>query len=192
MAKGKLYVLSGPSGVGKDTVLAALSNIDTDFAICITATTRGMRTGEVEGSPYTFLTRTDFEDRIAAGDFLEFAEVNGGNLYGTPKSWVDQTLASGTDAILKIDVQGGKSIRSLVPDAILVFLAPPSLDELEARLRSRGTETEDAIQVRLEDARTEIAASLGYDYIVVNDKIDAAADRLRCILVAERCRRCTG
>ena len=117
------------------------------------------------------------------------AEVNGGNLYGTPKSWVDQTLASGTDAILKIDVQGGKSIRSLVPDAILVFLAPPSLDELEARLRSRGTETEDAIQVRLEDARTEIAASKGYDYIVVNDNIDAAADRLRCILVAERCRR---
>ena len=189
MAKGKLYVLSGPSGVGKDTVLATLSNIDTDFAICITATTRGMRTGEVEGSPYTFLTRTEFEDRIAAGDFLEFAEVNGGNLYGTPKSWVDQTLASGTDAILKIDVQGGKSIRSLVPDAILVFLAPPSLDELEVRLRSRGTETEDAIQVRLEDARTEIAASMGYDYIVVNDNIDAAADRLRCILVAERCRR---
>jgi len=189
VAKGKLYVLSGPSGVGKDTVLAALSNIDTDFAICITATTRGMRTGEVEGSPYTFLTRTDFEDRIAAGDFLEFAEVNGGNLYGTPKSWVDQTLAAGTDAILKIDVQGGKSIRSLVPNAILVFLAPPSLDELEARLRSRGTETEDAIQVRLEDARTEIAASTGYDYIVVNDDIATAADRLRCILVAERCRR---
>lgn len=189
MANGKLYVLSGPSGVGKDTVLAALSSIDTGFAICITATTRGMRPGEVEGSPYTFLTRTEFKDRITAGDFLEFAEVNGGNLYGTPKSWVDKTLAEGIDAILKIDVQGGKSIRALVPDAVLVFLAPPSLSELETRLRSRGTETEEAIQVRLEDARTEIAASFGYDYIVVNDDIDAAADRLRCILVAERCRR---
>lgn len=189
MAKGKLYVLSGPSGVGKDTVLASLSNIDHGFAICITATTRAMRPGEVEGSPYTFLTRSEFEDRIADGDFLEYAEVNGGNLYGTPKSWVDQTLAAGTDAILKIDVQGGKSIRALVPDAILVFLAPPSLTELENRLRSRGTETEDAVQIRLEDARTEIAASSGYDYIVVNDDIDVAADRLRCILVAERCRR---
>ena len=189
MAKGKLYVLSGPSGVGKDTVLAALASIDTGFAICITATTRGMRPGEVEGSPYTFLARPEFENRIAAGDFLEYAEVNGGNLYGTPKSWVDKTLGVGVDAILKIDVQGGKSIRELVPDAVLVFLAPPSLNELESRLRSRGTETEEAIQIRLEDARTEIAASSGYDYIVVNDEIDAAADRLRCILVAERCRR---
>lgn len=189
MAKGKLYVLSGPSGVGKDTVLASLSKIDSNFAICVTATTRAMRPGEVEGSPYTFLSRTEFERRIALGDFLEYAEVNGGNLYGTPKSWVDQTLAAGTDAILKIDVQGGKSIRELVPDAILVFLAPPSLEELETRLRHRGTETEDAIRVRLDDARNELAAAAGYDYIVVNDAVDAAADRLRCILVAERCRR---
>lgn len=189
MTKGRLYVLSGPSGVGKDTILASLENIDNGFAICVTATTRAMRPGEVEGSPYTFLTRSEFESRIATKDFLEYAEVNGGNLYGTPKSWVDQTLATGTDAILKIDVQGGKSVRELVPDAILVFLAPPSLEELEARLRSRGTETEEAIQIRLDDARTEIAASSGYDYIVVNDEITAAADRLRCILVAERCRR---
>lgn len=189
MTKGRLYVLSGPSGVGKDTVLASLENIDNGFAICVTATTRAMRPGEVEGSPYTFLTRSEFEDRITTGDFLEYAEVNGGNLYGTPKSWVDMTLGAGTDAILKIDVQGGKAIRELVPDAILVFLAPPSLEELEARLRSRGTETEDAIQIRLDDARTEIAASSGYDYIVINDDIAAAADRLRCILVAERCRR---
>ena len=189
MTKGKLYVLSGPSGVGKDTILASLETIDTGFAICVTATTRAMRPGEVEGRPYTFLTRTEFENRIASNDFLEYAEVNGGNLYGTPKSWVDRTLAMGTDAILKIDVQGGKSIRDLVPDAVLIFLAPPSLEELEARLRSRGTETEAAIQIRLNDARTEIAASSDYDYIVVNDEITAAADRLRCILVAERCRR---
>lgn len=189
MTKGRLYVLSGPSGVGKDTVLAALESIDNGFAICVTATTRSMRHGEVEGSPYTFLTREEFEHRIASGDFLEYAEVNGGNLYGTPKSWVDRTLASGTDAILKIDVQGGKSVRKLVPDAILVFLAPPSLEELESRLRSRGTETEAAIQIRLDDARTEIEASSGYDYFVVNDEIATAADRLRCILVAERCRR---
>ncbi len=189
MAKGKLYVLSGPSGVGKDTILAALGEIDRGFATCVTATTRAMRPGEVEGSPYTFLTRTEFEHRIASGDFLEYAEVNGGNLYGTPKSWVDKTRAAGTDAILKIDVQGGKSIRELVPDVILVFLAPPSLNELEVRLRSRGTETEEAIKIRLDDARSEIEASSGYDYIVVNDDITAAADRLRCILVAERCRR---
>jgi guanylate kinase len=189
VAKGKLFVLSGPSGVGKDTVLASLSKIDSGFAICITATTRAMRHGEVEGSPYTFLTRAEFEARIAAGDFLEHAEVNGGNLYGTPKSWVEATRAAGTDAILKIDVQGGKSVRQLVPDVVLVFLAPPSLEALEVRLRHRGTETEEAIQIRLEDARKEIAASAEYDYIVVNDDIDAAADRLRCILIAERCRR---
>jgi guanylate kinase len=188
MKIGRPFVLSGPSGVGKDTVLEHLGRIDSGFAVCVTATTRAMRDGESEGRPYFFLSVTQFEDGIATGAFLEHARVNGGNYYGTPKAWVEQQVEAGVDVILKIDVQGGASVRELMRDAVLVFLAPPSLDELERRLRARGTETEEQVAVRLADARLEIAASAHYDYRVVNDTVESAADQLRCILVAERCR----
>jgi guanylate kinase len=188
MNSARLVVLSGPSGVGKDTVLAQLARLDNGFSVCATATTRPMRDGESEGNPYLFLSVAEFEAGIESGAFLEHARVNGGNYYGTPKAWVESQLAQGIDVILKIDVQGGASIRQLMPDSVLVFLAPPSMDELERRLRARATEAEDQIQIRLDDARMEIAASAHYDYRVVNDSVEVAADRLRCILIAERCR----
>ena len=119
---------------------------------------------------------------------LEYARVNGGNLYGTPKQWVEETRAKGTDVILKIDVQGGITIRTKVPDAVLVFLEPPSLAELERRLRARSTETEDQIKVRLLDARNELAQKVHYDYAVLNDDVTLAADLLRCVILAKRCR----
>lgn len=188
MSTGRLFVLSGPSGVGKDTVLEHLARIDSGFAVCVTATTRAMRDGESEGHPYFFLSVAQFEDGLASGAFLEHARVNGGNYYGTPKAWVEQQVAAGVDVILKIDVQGGASVRQLAPEAVLVFLSPPSMDELERRLRFRGTETEEQIAVRLADAQMEIAASTHYDYRVVNNTVESAADQLRCILMAERCR----
>lgn len=149
-----------------------------------------MRSGESEGNPYTFLSKTDFLQSVASGDFLEYAEVNGGNMYGTPLSWVNATLASGHDAILKIDVQGGQSVVERLPDTLRIFLAPPSLVELERRLRARGTETDTAIMVRLADAKNEIEASKHYDYIVINDDAKAAAVQLMNIMLAERKRYC--
>lgn len=188
MRTGNLFVVSGPSGVGKDTVLAGLLAQLPDVKVCITATTRAMRPGESQGNPYQFISVTEFETLVNNDALLEYARVNGGNLYGTPKQWVEETRAAGTDVILKIDVQGGITIREKVADAVLVFLEPPSLAELERRLRARSTETEDQIKVRLLDARNELAQKVHYDYAVLNEEINQAADLLRCVILAERCR----
>lgn len=186
--RGRLVVFSGPSGVGKDTVLDRVRDAIDGFVVCATATTRAMRPGESDGNPYWFLTIEEFERRIAAGAFLEHARVNGGNWYGTPRDWVDARRDEGLDVILKIDVQGGAAIRERAPEAVLIFLEPPSLEELERRLRSRGTESEDQIRTRLEDARNELSYRDQYDYRVVNDHLAVAADKVRAILIAERCR----
>lgn len=188
MNRGRLFVVSGPSGVGKDTVLARLRGLLPDVKVCVTATTRAMRPGESQGNPYQFLTLEEFLSRIEDGRFLEFARVNGGNLYGTPRDWVEAERDAGNDVILKIDVQGGLTVRSKAADAILVFLEPPSMAELERRLRDRATENESQIQTRLIDARSEMQQRPRYDYAVVNDSVDSAADRLRAIFLAERCR----
>lgn len=188
MKPGRLFVVSGPSGVGKDTVLARLREILDGIAVCVTATTRAMRPGESQGDPYLFLSSEEFRRMVDQDAFLEYARVNGGNFYGTPKDWVDARRAEGLDVILKIDVQGGTTIRTKVPDAILVFLEPPSFAELERRLRARMTENEEQIQTRLLDARSEMQQRPHYDYSVVNDQVDTAADRLRAIFLAERCR----
>jgi guanylate kinase len=181
-------VVSGPSGVGKDTVLAGLLTCQPDVKVCVTATTRAMRPGESQGNPYTFLSVTEFESLVNEDAFLEYARVNGGNLYGTPREWVDEARAAGHDVILKIDVQGGLAVHEKAPDVILVFLEPPSLAELERRLRARSTETEDQIKVRLLDARNELAQKPHYNYAVVNDSLESAVDHLRGIILAERCR----
>ena len=186
--QGKLYVLSGPSGVGKDTVLAALKPHVPDLAICITATTRAMRPTESPGNPYQFLTMTEFEEMVEADAFLEWARVNGGNLYGTPRNWVEERRVAGFDVLLKIDVQGGLAVRAKVPDAVLIFLEPPTFPDLEKRLRARSTETEDAIRIRLLDARSELNQRPHYDYAVVNDTIAHAVEQLQAILLAEKCR----
>jgi guanylate kinase len=186
--QGRLFVLSGPSGVGKDTVLAALRPLCPEVAVCVTATTRTPRLGESQGNPYLFLNVAEFERMIDEEAFLEFARVNGGNLYGTPRAWVAEQRAAGIDVILKIDVQGGVTIRSRVPDAILIFLRPPSFEDLETRLRGRMTESEEAIKTRLIDARSEMQQLPFYDYSIINDDIDHAADRLRAIILAERSR----
>lgn len=183
-------VLSGPSGVGKDTVLDALfakAICPPGLQRCVTATTRQPRENEVDGLHYFFFTREEFEKRIAEGFFLEYA-LYGENFYGTPRHYVERERAEGHDVLLKIEVQGALQVKAAVPDAILIFLAPPSWEELERRLRERATDTPAQRKRRLETARREMEAAPRYDYLVVNDTVEQAAQMLRAIVLAERCR----
>lgn len=179
--------MSGPSGVGKDTVLSAFHTVLPDVRQCVTVTTRTPRPGESDGNPYRFVSVSAFRAMVEADEFLEYAKVNG-NLYGTPRPWVDEQRLLGRDVLLKIDVQGGLTVRTKARDAVLVFLMPPSVAELERRLRARSTETEDQINLRLLDARSELQQMPNYDYVVVNDDVNRAADEVRAIVLAERCR----
>jgi len=190
-ARGSLIVVSGPSGVGKDAVLAPLFSAETcppRLRRCITATTRAPRPGEIDGVDYFFLARDEFERRIGEHFFLEHASY-AGRFYGTPRWWVEAEVAGGNDVLLKIDVQGALQVRSLAPAAVLVFIAPPSEEELERRLRGRdsGADPGDLMR-RLAIAREELALARRYDYLVVNDRIERAVGDLRAIVIAERCR----
>lgn len=182
-----LIVLSGPSGVGKDTLLQRLGEVCPRIERCVTYTTRAPRPGEVPGVDYNFVTIEEFKRMIEAGDFLEHAQVHL-DLYGTPLRSVIEIREDGNDAILKIDVQGGLTVRQKVPDAIMIFVAPPSVEELERRLRARYTDSEEAMIKRLKDARKEIEQIPMYDYLVINDEVESAVDKLRCIVTAERSR----
>ena len=189
--RGRLIVLSGPSGVGKDAVLAPLFAADAcppRLRRCVTATTREPRPGEIEGVDYFFLAREEFERRIGEGFFLEHA-CYAGRYYGTPRWWVDAECDRDNDVLLKIDVQGARQVRAAAPDAVLVFIAPPSLEELERRLRGRdgGADPADLAR-RLTIARDELALAPDYDYLVVNDSIGRAVEDLRAIVLAERLR----
>jgi guanylate kinase len=184
---GLLVVFSGPSGAGKDTILDELAKTYPGFRRCVTTTTRARRDYEVDGEDYTFTSVQEFKDRIAAGGFLEWAEVYG-NYYGTPRQWVEERLGEGVDVILKIDVQGGANVRKQMPGAVLVFVTPPSMEELERRLRGRNSESEPEITQRLANAKRELDQIPNYDYVVENDTVARAADELRSILVAEHCR----
>ncbi len=164
--RGRLVVVSGPSGVGKGTVLKYVLDRD-DFVYSVSATTRNPREGEVDGVNYFFLTKDKFESMIEGGEFIEYACYNG-NYYGTPKFFVEDMLSKGKNVILEIEVQGAVQVKKIVPDATFVFIAPESREILEARLRGRGTETEDVIAGRLAIAEKEIRACLMYDYIVIN------------------------
>lgn len=187
--RGGLFVVSGPSGVGKDAVLERLfARPDVGgVARSVSATTRAPRQGETDGVDYHFLTRAQFEAGAGGGTFLEHAEY-GGNLYGTPREGVEAQRARGHDVILKIEVKGADLVRRLAPDAVLVFLAPPSLDVLEARLRKRGTDDEASVRRRLAIAQDELACASRYDYIITNDTLDEAVDALRAVIVAHRFR----
>lgn len=184
---GLLVVFSGPSGVGKDTVLEELAKVYPSFRRCVTTTTRQPRDYEVDGEDYTFISVEQFKSQIEQGAFLEWAEVHG-NLYGTPRQWVQDRISQGLDVILKIDVQGGAEVKRQMPTALLVFIAPPSVEELERRLRGRNSESEDNISKRLANAMRELDQIPSYDYVVENDTVAGAADELRAILVAEHCK----
>lgn len=186
-----LVVVSGPSGVGKDTIIAALRRLrrDPDYHYVVTCTTRAPRPGEVDGISYHFLTRDRFLALRDAGAFLEWAEVHG-NWYATPRAEVRRALAAGRDVILKIDVQGAAAVKSTVPDALLVFVVPPSLEALFRRLRARATETAEELEVRQRNAAVELARAGDYDHVVVNDdgKVARTARRIDEIIRAERAR----
>ena len=173
--KGTLVLFSGPSGVGKDTVLEVVLNKNKDLQKSISLTTREIRENEIDGKDYYFISQDAFENMIKNNEVLEFAQY-GKNFYGTPKAPIDKWLDEGKTIILKIEVQGAKKIKELYPDAVGIFIMPPSMDELEKRLRFRGTESEDDIQRRLDIAKNEIEKSVDYDYLVVNNEIDSASD----------------
>ncbi len=181
--EGLLILFSGPSGVGKDTVLEVVLNKNKDLQKSISLTTRDIRENETDGKDYYFISSEDFEKMIDEGQVLEYAQY-GSNLYGTPKAPVDKWLSEGKTVVLKIEVQGAENIKKLYPDSVGIFLLPPSMEVLENRLRSRGTEDEDDIKKRLEIAHNEIKKSKLYDYFVINEDIDCASDDVLSIIKA--------
>ena len=183
--KGILIILSGPSGSGKDTVLKALKEVDSDVKVSVSMTTRNPRPGDVDGVDYYFVTREYFEKKIAENKMLVYAEY-AGNYYGTPADPVDEMLRQGKAVFLEIEVQGAEKIRSRYDSVISIFLMPPSMRVLEDRLRGRGTEDEETIQHRLFIAREEIRRAPEYDYVVVNDTIENAVEGIETIIKAER------
>lgn len=186
--RGVLLVLSGPSGTGKGTVCKAVrDSLGDNLAYSISATTRKPRTGEEHGREYFFFSKEEFEALRDQNGFLEWAQVYD-NYYGTPRAFVEEVLASGRDCILEIDPQGALQVRKATSEAVLVFIAPPSLEELRARLTGRGTEAPEEVEKRLSCAEAELAYSNQYDYLIVNDEVEKAAEKMKAILMAERCR----
>ena len=187
MKRGTLLVISGSSGVGKSTVIAQVMKERPDLYFSVSFTTRQPREGEVHGVNYFFVTREDFEARIARGEFLEYAEYVG-NYYGTSMEVIREKLEKGVDVLLDIEVQGAAKVREKQPDAVTLFLIPPSFEELSRRLRARGTDSEEKIAQRLETARREAKEIVHYDYVVVNDTVPHAAQEVLAILTAAGCR----
>src|SRR5258708_4869593 len=188
-AHGLLFVLSAPSGTGKDTVINALAKRGINFHVVASVTTRAPRSGESEGNPYHFLSKEAFEEMIAQGELLEYANVHG-NWYGQPIQSIRDNLRKRKDVLLKIDVQGAATVREKLQGAIFIFLVPGSIEELVQRLTSRQTESEEERNRRLDDARKELAQQEKYDYVVVNRQghLQEAVDQLQAIMIAEHCR----
>ncbi len=186
--KGLLLVISGPAGVGKGTIDLSLISRNSDIRMSVSATTRQPRPGEIDGVHYFFKTEEEFQKMIESGAFLEYMRVFNTHYYGTPKSFVEQELAEGRSVILEIDVQGAMRVKAAYPDAVLIFIAPPSMSELKSRLIHRGTESSEAIDRRFETAYQEMKYIDRYDYVVVNDILDLAIARTEDIIVAERCK----
>ena len=185
--RGVLTVISGPSGVGKGTVIKRLFEIEDNLYFSVSATTRKPSPGEIDGIHYSFKTKEEFEQDIETGEMLEHAIFNG-NYYGTPKSAIEQKLSEGKDIILDIEIQGAKNVKSIMPEAVLVYLLPPSIDELKQRLVGRNTEDAETIAGRLHTARLELnEAPELYDYFIVNDLVDNAAIKIKDIIEGERC-----
>lgn len=180
---GMLVLFSGPSGVGKDTVLDIILSKDKKLQRSVSLTTREKRAGEIDGEDYYFITKEEFSQMIKDGQVLEYAQY-GENVYGTPKAPVDKWLKEGKTVILKIEVKGAQKIRELYPEALSIFLLPPSMQILEDRIRRRATESESDIEKRLEIAKNEILRSADYDFVVVNDNLDEASDNVLSIIKA--------
>ena len=186
--KGILFVLSGPSGVGKGTVRKALFEQDTDLKYSISMTTRPKRESEQEGVDYFYRSKQVFEEMIHNNKLLEYAQYVG-NYYGTPREYVEETLQSGKDVFLEIEVQGALQVKENFPEGVFIFLFPPSLEELKNRIVNRGTETAEHVKNRLLAAREEIEMMDAYDYVVVNDKIETAVNKIQAIVKSEHCKR---
>ena len=189
-----VVVVSGPSGAGKSSFVKALLDEGPELRYSVSATTRARRSHETDGRDYFFLTREEFTRRADAGEFVEWAHVHG-EMYGTLRSQTDEALRQGRNVLLDVDVQGGKSVREAYPDGVFIFVLPPTLEALEARLRGRGTDSEERIRLRLENARREIPMAREYEYAVVNDDLAAASRKVVSIVWAETCkssRRLTG
>ena len=185
--RGKTFIISGPSGVGKSTVLRALLEQQESLYFSVSATTRAPREGEVDGVHYHFIDPATFHGMIEQDEFLEYAEYVG-NFYGTPKKFVDAAMDQGRDVILDIEIQGAQQVCAKRPETVRIFIAPPSWAELERRLTDRGTDTPEKIQKRLLRAKVELQTAGSYDYFVVNDSVENAVRELRAILCAEHCR----
>lgn len=185
MRKGTLYVFTGPSGAGKGTLLSRLQEQDDRLFYSISATTRAPRPGETDGVQYYFLSKAEFEEKIAQHAFLEYA-CYVENYYGTLEAPVNEKLEQGFDVVLEIEVQGAMQVHEKRPDAVMVFIAPPSFEELAARLRGRGTEDEEKVLKRLETAKEELKQQDRFDYVIVNDELERAVEELRDILAKRR------
>ena len=185
--KGKTFIISGPSGVGKSTVLGALFEGRDDLYFSVSATTRAPRPTETPDVDYHFIEAETFRQWIEDGEFLEYAEYVG-NFYGTPKKYVDAAMDEGKDVILDIEIQGATQVHELRPNVVRIFIAPPSWEELERRLTARGTDSPEKVQKRLLRAKVELENAGHYDYFVLNDTVDNAVAELRAIMLAEHCR----
>jgi len=183
--KGLIIVVSAPSGAGKKAVLDKVRAADPNLCYSVSATTRHPRPGEVEGRDYFFMSDETFRDKVAAGEFIEYADVHG-RLYGTLKAELARLVGSGKDVVLELDTEGAENVKRLRSDAVLIFIAPPTFDELRKRLEARGTDSPDQIDVRLETARREMALTDMYDHIVVNDVLGEAAREVKEIIASAR------
>ena len=185
--KGNLIVISAPSGAGKGTVIDGVMKINNNLWLSVSMTSRNMRSNDIPGETYFFVSKEEFEERIKEGVFLEYAIYNG-NYYGTPKDKIQEKLEQGIDVILEIEIQGALKVKELVPDAIFIFILPPSMKELRRRLVNRGTDSKEKVLERFKTAYKEINEVTKYNYVVINDEVEKAVSKVNAILLSERCR----